>query len=295
MSGKGIAELVCSNCGSQLEPNWPSCNNCGTPVSKISVNCIRCHLLIPNDSTFCPFCQFEQGGVVAEQIITPKQVAKVEDKVDKVPLVSHQDKITRKLITGSLKFNSQATRDTITGEKFTRLSVWLILASGLLFAITIIIINLVFDQGDDPREALRALILVSSVQILTLFSLAFITRNMLTSLEFEVGYGLSVRYFGIWAVILLIKDIFMYPTMLYVLIFEGSSGIDLVGIIYVMLFFLVISFLFVHFIVLMKSIDGLGVFLNFLLVSMITLIVYLLMVYNFTLIEGILDNLIPLN
>ncbi|MHA2028816.1 MAG: zinc ribbon domain-containing protein [Candidatus Kariarchaeaceae archaeon] len=277
----------CVNCGAEINLGWHACNICGTPITEESTNCMRCFALIPSDSKFCPFCTTDQRQTVA---VTPRPAMKTK-KVDKLALVPHDEKLTRKTITSSLRFDTDSTVSVVTNESFSRMSALLIVFSSLFFALTFILVQALFGEGGTLKEGIEVFIQLAWGHLMVLFGAVIFTKLVFESLEVHSDFNTNSRYFGLWAVTLIVKDIFIYPTMVYVYIFEGKSGIELVEIIFVTLTVIIVVFLVIHAVVYYRSMTGYGYSLCVILFAMVALMTWLFTIYNTMFIRAVVDHI----
>ncbi|OLS26331.1 MAG: hypothetical protein HeimC2_15750 [Candidatus Heimdallarchaeota archaeon LC_2] len=261
--------------------------HCGTPITQDSSNCVRCFDLIPSNSKFCPYCTSNQQKISP---VTPRPALKTK-KVEPKLMFLHHEKLTKNTVTSSLRFDSAATISVISNERFSRISAFLIFTSGLFFALTFIVINAIFGEGGTVKEAFKLFIMLSWIHITILFGAVIITKFIFESLETHSDYKPNSRYFGIWAITLIVKDVLMYPTMIYVLIFEGKDGLELVEIIFITFTILVIAFLVIHTIVYNRSFTGYGYSLCVLLFTTTAFLIWFLTIYNTMLIRAFVDLL----
>lgn len=277
----------CGNCGVEINISWRACNICGTRRVEGAVNCVRCYALIPADSKYCPFCTRDQHKAEA---VSPRPVMKTK-KVDKLVLVAHEEKLTRKTVASSLRFDSDSTVSIVSNESFSRMSAILIVASSLFFAVTFIMVQALFGDGGSLKDGIELFIQLAWGHMMVLLGGVVFTKLVFESVEVHTDLKTNSRYFGLWGITLIVKDIFIYPTMIYVYVFEGKEGLELVEIIFATLTILVVAFLVIHAVVYYRSMTGYGYSLCVLLFVTTVLIVWLWTIYNTMFIRAFVDLL----
>ncbi|MCE7737271.1 MAG: zinc ribbon domain-containing protein [Candidatus Heimdallarchaeota archaeon] len=284
MTGSRIGN--CSNCSAEINLGWRACNICGTPIVEGNVNCTRCFALIPLDSKFCPFCTADQQ---IKAVITPRPAMKTK-KVDKILLLPHQEKLTRKTVTSSLRFDTDSTVSIVSNESFSTMSTLLIVVSSLFFALTFLLVEAIFGEGGTVKEGIKLFIQLAWGHMMVLFGAVVFTKLVFESVEVHTGLKINSRYFGLWSITLIVKDLFIYPTMIYVYIFEGKEGLELVQIIFTTLTILIVIFLAIHAVVYYRSMTGYGYSLCLLLFATTAIMVWLFTIYNTMFIRAVVDN-----
>lgn len=275
----------CGNCSAEINLGWRACNICGFPIVEGNVNCSRCYALIPSDSKFCPFCTVDQQQAA---VVTPRPAMKTK-KVERKLLLPHHEKLTRKTVTSSLRFDSDSTVSIVSNESFSRMSALLIVASSLFFALTFIIVEALFGEGGTIEEGVKLFIQLAWGHMMVLFGAVIFTKYVFESVEVHSDLKTNSRYFGLWSITLIVKDIFIYPTMIYVYIFEGKEGLELVEIIFATLTVLVVVFLAIHSVVYYRSMTSYGYSLCVLLFATAAVMVWLFTIYNTMLIRAFVD------
>jgi hypothetical protein len=268
------------NCESNIKAHWQVCGACGHVINKGNINCIRCFHLIESNLKYCTSCGFQQ----------------FEEKIDKEvfePVAGeisiHTTPIRRSDISASLRFDRKSIFHILGASEFFRTSVFLMILASFTMASVVIGIQIVFSTEEGTiGDVIKGFVFTFWILTAVLFSIAFFSRNTLIPLNYDVDYRHFIRYLGMLASALIIKDIFMIPAALYIYVFEGKDGSDLAEASYIILTLLVIAFLLVHFLVLIRSLTGTSNAMSFILVLTIIGLTATFSLYVITILDAIL-------
>ena len=278
-----ISILNCQSCKYQLDKSWSACPNCGAIIEENLVNCKQCHLLIPEDSAFCMYCAY------AQKIQFKSKLTGFDLSEDQSPhILETKTKISRTDFMSSLKFDSYSTGRIVSSANFTKIALTTLILSGISLALTVLTVGAVFGHTSSTRDAFNNFVMISGLEIFGLIWITMFTNMQFKALGVPTSFKMNLRYFGICSIALIAKDIFMYPAMMYIVFFEGSSGFDMAVGVYVTISSLVIAFLIIHAINYYRYTTGYGLGINVLFFVMSVLLSLLMIVYTTEILIAIL-------
>ena len=247
---------VCEKCGCKLELEFPSCYECGEITVKEYSVCTKCdHIITVSKAKFCPYCQ--QRLVEVKEIVDVTEIETIE---------ATDIKVTREILWSNIKFNFDDTKKLVSSTSFPKTAVAYTMIAGLTAGITFLLLLVLFPTGGDGTfiDAIKVFIMITLVQPVILFSIAYFFNYGLNNLRSPADYSRSLNLIGSYAPVFFIKDIFGILSLLYIYIFaRESEGYELGMIIYITLTVIVFLFILLHLSVYLHNIVRTNYLLSF--------------------------------
>jgi hypothetical protein len=227
---------------------------------------------------YCPFCGIQQPTIKP-----------IETQLPFDPQTEHREAIKRGDIIASLKFNRSAMFYILNAKKFTRSSTLIILAASLFAAIVPNVIQVIFSSDEySLTEGAKSIVFIFGIHTTVLFSIVFFSRNLLLPFHYDINYQHIIRHMGSLSYVLIGKDFFMIPTILYIYVFEKKEGEDVANGSYIILTMLLLVFLLIHFLALIKHITNTSNSISAMYVGLISLLVFIFSLYTIATLDAIL-------
>ena len=243
--GIKIEQSSCGTCGKVLDTDWYFCSHCGSSRQNFFVQCSQCHRPITEaNANYCPYCRFKLQKVY-EAISYSTNAGKSELPAGEIL----NNPITISVLANNLKFNPLAMKQILFSNRFSILSILLILLYSVTGAMANYFTSRIYYFGPYITNSLNynSFFWDITVLFITVLTFGFIYNTLLNFIHVKEENMNFIRMMGSYFPIFLVKDSIII--MLGVVIgsdpSEGNNRFTILNL-NVLLIILIILFVFFH-------------------------------------------------